>query len=69
MEDFYSLLARHWGLDRCDAKSRLITWYFTKVTWDMSCGINFDSPKVLDYIPPEARAEAMAHWGVELGYN
>lgn len=64
--DFYSICAHYWGMDRCDAKSQLICWYFTKVTRDMNDSMQF-GPQLLDYIPAEARTEVLAYQGIVVG--
>lgn len=67
--DFYAICARYWGITRWDAKTRIIEWFYkdvTMVTGSMYVQIN---PRTLDFIPSEARAEALEFQGICLGSN
>jgi hypothetical protein len=62
--DFYLVCAHYWGISRSDAKTRILDWYYN--TPDPPLYLQL-SPRVLDFVPPEARAEALASQGVILG--
>jgi hypothetical protein len=62
--DFYRLCADYWGISRHDAKARIIEWYFNVPNPPEYVQL---SPRVLDYVPSEARAEALAFQGIILG--
>lgn len=66
MIDFYSLLARYWGVDRHEAKTRIIEFN----PFCYSCEpVRQMQPDVMDYMPAEARAELLSVYGVILGEN
>ncbi len=62
--DFYLACAYYWGTSRFDAKTRIIGWYYSTPNPPDYLQM---SARVLDYVPLEARAEALASQGVILG--
>jgi hypothetical protein len=62
--DFYRACAYYWGISRFDAKTRILEWYYR--TPDPPEYLQL-SPRVLEFVPSEARAEALAFQGVVLG--
>lgn len=62
--DFYSVCAQHWHIRRFEAKTRLL------LHQDLAYSNNpiaQTQPEILDFIPAEARAEVLAHYGIRLG--
>ena len=62
--DFYRVCAHYWGISRFDAKTRIIEWYYSTPNPPDYLQL---SPRILDYVPSEARAEALASLGVVIG--
>lgn len=66
--DFYAVCAYYWGVSRWDAKTRIIEFFYNNAV-----KVSAESPYVqvntrtLNFIPSEARAEALAFQGIILG--
>ena len=62
--DFYKLLAKHWNIDRKEAKLRILSFYPLDYSYSSESQMQ---PEVLAFIPSAAREELLEYYDVKLG--